>query len=206
MNYLIGVLLIFMSSILTAKGNADEERVILCFGNSLTAGYGLAKEDSWPMLIQEKINAADLNYRVVQSGVSGETSAGGLGRINWVMKEAIDIMILELGPNDGLRGLQLEQTKQNLLAIIQKVKAKNPKVKIIIAGMEVPPNMGPEYTKKFREMFVTLARESNSQLIPFFLKGVAGDKALNLSDGIHPNEKGQKIVTENVWKFLKPML
>lgn len=206
MNYLLALLLFLISSFVSATSNFEKEKVILCFGNSLTAGYGLAKEDSWPMLIQDKINKANLNYKVVQSGVSGETSAGGLGRIDWVMKEPIDIMILELGPNDGLRGLQLEQTKQNLLAIIEKVKAKNPKIKIIIAGMEVPPNMGPEYSKNFREMFVAIANESKAQLIPFFLKGVAGDKSLNLSDGIHPNEAGQKIVAENVWEFLKPML
>jgi acyl-CoA thioesterase-1 len=199
-------LLIFLSLSSNIKLFSQEKANILCFGNSLTAGYGLSKEKSWPMLIQEKINAQDLNYRVIQSGLSGETSAGGLSRIKWVLKEKIEIFILELGPNDGLRGLPVNHTKDNLQAIIDYVKSKNPNVKVLIAGMRVPPNMGPEYSDEFKQMFESLAEANNAELIPFFLIGVAGQKDLNLSDGIHPNEKGQKIVTETVWEYLKPML
>lgn len=183
-----------------------QSKKILCFGNSLSAGYGLAKEESWPMLIQNKIEKAELNYEVIQSGLSGETSAGGLSRIRWVLKMPADIFILELGPNDGLRGLPLKQTEKNLQAIIDFVKSKNKDIKIIIAGMRVPPNMGPEYSEEFESLFKKLAESNNATLIPFFLEGVAGKKSLNLDDGIHPNKEGQKIVANTVWKYLKPLL
>lgn len=194
-------IILFSMTQLTAQN-----KKILCFGNSLTAGYGLAKEQSWPMLIQEKIESADLSYEIIQSGLSGETSAGGLSRIKWVLKEPIDIFILELGPNDGLRGLPLAQTEKNLQAIINYVKSKNKDVKIILAGMRVPPNMGPEYSEEFQELFTKLSSANKATLIPFFLEGVAGVKSLNLNDGIHPNEEGQKIVANTVWKYLKPLL
>lgn len=183
-----------------------QKKSILCFGNSLTAGYGLAKEESWPMIIQDKLNNEAYDYEVLQSGLSGETSAGGVSRIKWVMKKPVDIFILELGPNDGLRGLPLEQTKINLQRIIDYVKSKNPEVKILIAGMKVPPNMGPEYSEKFDVLFKELAEKNQSGLIPFFLDGVAGNPSLNLSDGIHPNAEGQKIVAQTVWNYLKPLL
>lgn len=203
------LLLIFLGLFLLSvnvKAKNSESKNILCFGNSLTAGYGVAQEDSWPMLIQEKINSKGFEYEVIQSGLSGETSAGGLSRIKWVMKKPVDVFILELGPNDGLRGLPLEHTKTNLQKIIDIVRNKNPEVKILLAGMRVPPNMGPEYSDKFVKIFEELAKENSAELIPFFLNNVAGRKELNLSDGIHPNEQGQKIVAENVWKYLEPML
>ncbi|MEQ8360680.1 MAG: arylesterase [Cytophagales bacterium] len=192
--------------ILASTQTFAQEKTILCFGNSLTAGYGLAKEEAWPMLIQEKISQAELNYKVIQSGLSGETSAGGLSRIKWVLKDPIDVFILELGPNDGLRGLPLSQTEKNLQQIIDYVKSKNPEVKIILAGMRVPPNMGPEYSNEFQTLFEKLASKNKARLIPFFLEGVAGNKELNLDDGIHPNKEGQKIVANTVWKYLKPIL
>jgi acyl-CoA thioesterase-1 len=195
----------FSLSAIAAQSSA-QSKTILCFGNSLTAGYGLAKEESWPMIIQQKLEAASFDYEVMQSGLSGETSAGGVSRIKWVMKKPVDIFILELGPNDGLRGLPLEQTRINLQRIIDYVKSKNPNVKVLIAGMRVPPNMGPEYSEKFNVLFKDLAAENNAALIPFFLEGVAGIPSLNLSDGIHPNKEGQKIVAETVWENLKLLL
>ena len=182
------------------------EKVILFFGNSLTAGYGLEPSQAFPNLIQEKIKAAGMNYRVINAGLSGETSAGGLNRIDWVLNQPVDIFVLELGANDGLRGVPLESTRNNLQGIIDKVNDKNPDVKIIIAGMMVPPNMGEDYGTEFTTIFPDLARENDIGLIPFLLADVAGNPDLNLPDGIHPNIKGQKIVTENIWKVLKPLL
>jgi acyl-CoA thioesterase-1 len=142
----------------------------------------------------------------VNAGLSGETSAGGLSRIDWVLRQPVDVFVLELGANDGLRGLPLEQTQKNLQGIIDKVKAKNPKARIVIAGMMVPPNMGSAYTTKFRTIFPDLAKKNNATLIPFLLQDVAGNEKLNLSDGIHPNTEGHKIVAENVFKVISPLL
>ena len=143
---------------------------------------------------------------MVNAGLSGETSAGGLNRLDWVLKQPIDLFVLELGANDGLRGLPLDQTQKNLQAIIDKVKTKYPKAKIVIAGMLVPPNMGPDYTASFRKIFPDLAKKNNAALIPFLLQNVAGDEKLNLADGIHPNVDGHKIVAENVLKVIEPLL
>lgn len=184
----------------------ENQKVILFFGNSLTAGMGLDSNQAFPALIQEKIDETGKSYRVVNAGLSGETSAGGLNRIDWVLKQKVDIFVLELGANDGLRGLPLESTRDNLQGIIDKVKAKYPQVKIIVAGMMVPPNMGEDYSDEFVKIYPDLADGNGGKLIPFLLEGVAGDPNLNLPDGIHPNVEGQKIVAENVWKVLKPML
>lgn len=181
-------------------------KVILFYGDSLTAGYGLSPEEAFPALVEKKLNISEKKVRVVNAGLSGETSAGGLTRLDWVIRQHIDIFILELGANDGLRGLPLEQTQKNLQQIIDKVKAKFPNVKIVIAGMMVPPNMGPEYTTKFRTIFPELAKKNNATLIPFLLQDVAGDEKLNLSDGIHPNPEGHKIVADNVVKIIQPLL
>ncbi len=181
-------------------------KVILFYGDSLTAGYGLSPEEAFPALVEKKLNKTDKIARVVNAGLSGETSAGGLTRLNWVIRQPIDIFVLELGANDGLRGLPLEQTEKNLQQIIDKVKAKYPDVKIVIAGMMVPPNMGPEYTSKFRKIFPELARKNNATLIPFLLQDVAGNEKLNLGDGIHPNPEGHKIVADNVVKIIEPLL
>jgi acyl-CoA thioesterase-1 len=143
---------------------------------------------------------------VINAGLSGETSAGGLSRLEWVLRQPVDVFVLELGANDGLRGLPIEQTQKNLQAIIDKVKAKYPKVKIVIAGMMVPPNMGPDYTSKFRKIFPELAKKNNATLIPFLLQDVAGNEKLNQADGIHPHVEGHKIVAENVFKIVKPLL
>ncbi|MBE7170705.1 MAG: arylesterase [Williamsia sp.] len=187
-----------------AAASANKPRkTILFFGNSLTAGYGLDPAESFPSLIQQKLDSLRAPYKVVNAGVSGETSSGGNSRIDWILRQPVDIFILELGANDGLRGIPLTETKKNLQIIVDKVKAKYPGAKLILAGMQVPPNMGPEYTSNFRSLFADLAQKNTMHLIPFLLEGVAGIKELNQADGIHPTAGGAKIVAANVWAVLK---
>jgi len=198
---------IFIIIISFSSANAqDNPKVILFFGNSLTAGLGLDPMQAFPNLIQAKIDEEGKNFRIVNAGLSGETSAGGLNRIDWVMNQPFGIFILELGANDGLRGLPLESTRQNLQGIIDKVKEKYPDVKIIIAGMMVPPNMGEEYSNEFVQVYPDLSQKNGAELIPFLLDGVAGNPDLNLADGIHPNIEGHQIVANNVWEVLKTLL
>jgi len=180
---------------------------ILFFGNSLTAGYGLeSPEEAFPALIQKKIDSLALPYQAVSAGLSGETSAGGNERVEWAIKQSFDVFVLELGANDGLRGLDTDETYKNLAGIIEKVKAANPDCKIVLAGMMVPPSMGSTYAKKFQAIFPTLAKEYRLFFIPFLLEGVGGEVELNQKDGIHPTAAGQKILAENVWKVLEPLL
>ena len=193
-------------SFLALFQTSPASKVILFYGDSLTAGYGLSTDDAFPALIEKTLNKKGKATKVVNAGLSGETSAGGLNRLDWVLKQPIDLFVLELGANDGLRGLPLDQTQKNLQAIIDKVKTKYPKAKIVIAGMLVPPNMGPDYTASFRKIFPDLAKKNNAALIPFLLQNVAGDEKLNLADGIHPNVDGHKIVAENVLKVIEPLL
>jgi len=184
-----------------------QTKTILCFGDSITAGYGLDdNKDAYPVVLQEKIDSLHLNYTVINSGLSGETTAGGKGRIDWILNQDIDIFLLELGANDGLRGVQLSETRSNLQSIINTVKEKSPETTIILAGMELPPNMGKEYTDEFRQIFSDLAKENNLEFIPFILKDVGGIAALNQSDGIHPTAEGHRIVANTVWEVLKPLL
>jgi acyl-CoA thioesterase I len=185
---------------------APAPRVILFLGDSITAGYGLDPEQAFPALIQEKIDAKSWKFKVVNAGQSGDTSAGGLNRLDWLLKNRVDILILELGANDGLRGLPAETTRQNLQAIIDRTKDKYPEAKVIVAGMKVPPNMGGDYGRKFEAVFVDLAKKNKAVLIPFVLEGVGGSRELNLADGIHPTAKGHEIVAANVWKVLEPLL
>jgi acyl-CoA thioesterase I len=184
----------------------DTMKTIVFFGNSITAGYGLEMSDAFPAHIQHKIDSLDLPYKVVNAGVSGETSSGGNGRIDWVLRQPVDVFVLELGGNDGLRGIPVTETRKNLQSIIDKVKAKNPGVKIIIAGMQIPPNMGKQYTTEFRSMYPELAKNNDIALIPFLLEGVGGEAKFNLDDGIHPTPEGHKILAENVWKVLGGMI
>lgn len=184
----------------------NERKVVIFFGDSLTAGYGLSPGQSFPALVQEKINAQGWNFQVVNAGVSGETTAGGLRRVDWVLQRPIDVFVLELGANDGLRGLDLEAMKQNLQAIIDRVRKKNPQVKILLAGMQIPMNLGRDYTARFRAIFPELAEANAIALIPFLLEGVAGRRDLNLPDGMHPAPEGQRIVAENVWSVVEPVL
>jgi acyl-CoA thioesterase-1 len=181
-------------------------RTILFFGNSLTAGYGLDLSEAYPALIQKRIDSMGLNYKVVNAGLSGETSAGGVTRVGWVLKQKPAVFVLELGANDGLRGIQVPETKKNLQQIIDTVRKISPETKIILAGMQIPPSMGAKYTNDFKKVFEELATTNHIGLIPFLLDGVAGHPKLNQDDGIHPTAEGYKIVTENVWKVLAPII
>ena len=181
-------------------------KTILFFGNSLTAGYGVAPSQAFPSLIQNKIDSLNLPYKVINAGVSGETSSGGNSRIDWILKQPVDVFVLELGGNDGLRGIPVSETTKNLQAIIDKVKAKYPDVKLVLAGMQVPPNMGQSYASEFRTMYPALAAKNNMVLIPFLLEGVGGEVKLNLEDGIHPTPEGHQMVAETVWKYLSDVL
>jgi len=183
-----------------------KKKTIVFFGNSLTAGYGLSPEQAFPALIQKKIDSLRLPYQVVNAGVSGETSSGGKTRIDWILQQPVDIFVLELGANDGLRGIPLSETRKNLQEIIDKVKAKYPQTKLLFAGMQIPPNMGQKYSSEFRDMFGDLAEKNSMALIPFLLEGVGGEPDLNQADGIHPNAAGSRIVAENVWKELAKLL
>ena len=181
-------------------------RNIVFFGNSLTAAYNLSPEQGFTNLIQQKIDAMGLPYRCVNAGLSGETTADGKNRVDWVLKQPVDIFVLELGGNDVLRGLPVKASRENLQTILTKVKNKYPGCKIVLTGMQAPPNLGASYTNAFRSMYPDLAKKNGAVLVPFLLEGVGGIPSLNLEDGIHPNVEGQKIVAENVWKVLKPLL
>ncbi|GGH06003.1 arylesterase [Mucilaginibacter phyllosphaerae] len=192
----------------TAKIAASKPtKSILVFGDSLTAGYGLDDpSEAYPGILQTKIDSAKLPYTIINGGLSGETSAGGKGRINWLLKQHIDIFVLELGANDGLRGIPVKETEQNLQTIIDRVKAKYPKAKMVMLGMQVPPNMGATYASDFKNMFPKLATKNNMALVPFLLQGVGGVRALNQKDGIHPTAAGDKILANNVWEVIKGIL
>lgn len=183
-----------------------ENKTIIFFGNSITAGYGLELSQAFPARIQEKLDSMNLPYKVVNAGVSGETSSGGRSRIDWILKQQVDIFVLELGGNDGLRGIPISETKKNLQAIIDRVKEKYPAAKIIITGMQMPPNMGKKYTSEFRSMFPDLAKHNNISIVPFILEGVGGNAQLNQSDGIHPTAEGHRILANNVWSVLQGLL
>jgi len=179
---------------------------ILFFGTSLTAGYGLDPSEAYPTLIQNKIDSLKLPYKVINGGLSGETSAAGKSRIPWLLKQKIAIFVLEMGANDGLRGVSVAEATKNMQSIIDQVKAKYPNAKMIIAGMQMPPNMGSNYTTDFKEMYPKLAAKNNMVLVPFLLDKVGGIAKLNQKDGIHPTAEGAKILAENVWVHLKPQL
>jgi acyl-CoA thioesterase-1 len=181
-------------------------KTIVFFGNSLTAGYGVNLAQAFPALIQGRIDSLNLPYKVVNAGLSGETSAGGKGRIGWILRQPVDIFVLELGGNDGLRGIPLSATSTNLQAIIDSVKKKYPSARLLLAGMQIPPSMGNTYASQFKQVFRDLAEKNKMRLIPFLLQGVGGIPELNQQDGIHPTAEGHKIVAENVWQELKDML
>ena len=183
-----------------------EKKTIVFFGNSLTAGYGLSPSEAFPAIIQKKVDSSNLPYKVINAGVSGETSSGGNSRIDWILRQPLDVFILELGANDGLRGIPIAETKKNLQSIIDKVKAKYLSAKLVLAGMQIPPNMGQQYTTEFRKIYSELAEKNQMTLIPFLLEGVGGEVKLNQEDGIHPTAEGHLIVAENVWQQLKGIL
>lgn len=182
------------------------KKTIVFFGNSLTAGYGLEEEQSFPSVIQKRIDSLRMPFVVVNAGLSGETSAGGNSRIDWVLKQDMDLFVLELGANDALRGLDAKATLENLRGILTKVRVKHPDIPLIVAGMLAPPNLGLDYMRIFEQNYQTLAKEFNAGLIPFLLANVAAVPSLNQPDGIHPTAEGAKIVAENVWAELKKYL
>jgi len=191
---------------LSARG--VEPRTIIFFGDSLTAGYGLADptSQSYPALIQEKIDEAGLPWRIVNAGLSGETTSAGLRRVDWILRQSVDIFVLALGANDGLRGINPSVSRDNLQKIVERVRAKNPKVKILLAGMQIPPAMGSEFSREFEKMFPAVAEKYDATLVPFLLEGVGGRVELNQADRIRPTAKGHAIIADTVWKVLRPLL
>jgi len=183
---------------------ADHERVIVAFGDSLTAGLGVAEGEAYPAVLERKIHESGFSYRVVNAGVSGETTAGGLRRVSWILQNKPEIVILELGANDGLRGLSHSETKKNLTEIIESLQREH--VRIVLAGMRMPPNYGKEYTEAFEKIFPELAGRYHLTLIPFFLEGVAARSDLNQADGIHPTAMGYQKIVDNFWPRLEPLL
>ena len=191
----------------SATTEASQQKTILFFGDSLTAGYGLDDvSEAFPGVIQHIIDSVKLPYKVVNAGLSGETTAGGVGRIAWVLKQKPDIFVLELGANDGLRGIPVTETSKNLQAIVDSVKSKYSNTKLMLLGMMVPPNMGAAYANDFKTVFPTIAKKNKMALVPFLLNGVGGNPNLNQKDGMHPTAKGAKIVAGNVWSVLKGLL
>ncbi|MCA9738705.1 MAG: arylesterase [Gemmatimonadetes bacterium] len=186
---------------------ADARPVVVFLGTSLTAGYGLEDPSlAFPALVQARIDAAGLDYRVVNGGVSGDTSAGGLRRVDWLLEQPVAVLVLELGANDGLRGQDPEALKENLLEVIRRTRAAHPEARVLVAGMEAPPNLGDRYTARFRGVFREVADETGATLLPFLLEGVAGEPALNQEDGIHPTPEGHRVVADHVWAALEPLL
>jgi acyl-CoA thioesterase-1 len=190
----------------TRAPNPDDRRVVVFLGTSLTAGYGVSEENAFPAVIQSKIDSAGLPFRVVNAGVSGETSAGGLARLDWALRSPVDVLVVELGANDGLRGLPVEQMRANLDSILVRTRRAYPDAALVIAGMEAPPNLGASYTSAFRAAFEDLARQRDAALVPFLLAGVGGVPELNQSDGIHPTAEGNRMLAANVWDALLPLL
>jgi acyl-CoA thioesterase-1 len=186
--------------------SAETRKTVVVLGDSLAAGYGVEPEEAYPALLQEKIKAAGLPFKIVPAGVSGDTTADGLGRLDWLLKRKVDVLIVELGGNDGLRGIPIAAIEANLQAIIDRARKKYPDVKIIIAGMRMPPNLGADYVDAYAKVFPEIAARNHVALVPFLLQDVGGEVTLNQADGIHPTPAGHKIVAENVWKVLKPIL
>jgi acyl-CoA thioesterase I len=189
-----------------ARATGDGRRTILFLGTSLTAGLGLDPDSAYPQQIQRKIDASNLPYQVANAGVSGETSAGLLRRLDWVLRQPAAVIVVETGANDGLRGLPVSATRASIASVLARIRREQPTATILLVQMEAPPNLGQEYTSEFHAMFAELAREHGATLMPFLLQGVAGETRLNQGDGIHPNNDGERIVADNVWRALQPLL
>ena len=187
-------------------GAEAERKTVVILGDSIAAGYGVEAAESFPDLLQQRIAEKKLPWEIVNAGVSGDTTAGGVRRMPWLLKRRVDVLVIELGGNDGLRGLAPEETRANLEKIISLAREKYPEVRIILAGMQMPQNMGAEYTKKFSALFADVAKTQKTELIPFVLAGVGGKAELNQPDRIHPNPEGHKLVAQNVWAVLEPVL
>ena len=197
---------LLLSGMLSARAAAT--RTIVFFGDSLTAGYGLndPSSEAYPALIQQKIDAEKPGWRAVNAGLSGETTSGGLRRVDWILRQPVDIFVLALGGNDGLRGIDPAVSRANLLQILERVRAKYPQAKLVLAGMQMPPSMGADFAKAFEQMYPDVAEKTGAQLVPFLLQGVGGQLDLNLPDRIHPNAKGHAVLADTVWKTLRPLL
>lgn len=185
---------------------AAEPKTIIFFGDSLTAGYGLDPDEAYPALIQRKLDETGRSWRVVNAGLSGETTAGGLRRLDWILRQPVDIFVIALGGNDGLRGIAPTASRANLEAMLARLRAKYPHAVLVLAGMQMPTNLGPDYTREFAAMYPELAQAHHVALIPFLLEGVGGMPALNQPDGIHPTAEGHCMVAETVWKVIKDLL
>lgn len=181
-------------------------RTILFVGTSLTAGYGLDPDSAYPLQIQRMIDSAGLRYSVINAGVSGETSSALLRRLDWLLRQPFEVIVIETGANDGLRGIPIETMRANIEQIVQRVRIRRPGARVVLVQMEAPPNLGLRYTRQFRSVFPEVAQKSDAVLLPFLLQEVAGNPDLNQADGIHPNYAGERIVARNVWKDLRPML
>lgn len=196
-----------LAMMLAVAAAAAEPKTLLFYGDSLTAGYGIDPSDAYPALIQQRLDERQPGkWRVVNAGLSGETTAGGLRRLDWILRQSVDIFVLELGGNDGLRGTPPAVTEANLQVMIDRIRAKNPQILIVLTGLQIPTNMGPDYSTAFAEIFPRLAEANQVPLIPFLLEGVGGVPELNLPDGIHPTVEGHRIVAETVWQTLAPLL
>ncbi len=206
---LVGALALVVPAFTRASEGANgATRTIVFFGDSLTAGYGLENpgEDAYPAVIQKKIEEQNLPWRIVNAGLSGETSSGGLRRVDWVLRQPADIFVLALGANDGLRGISPELTRANLDQILSRVQAKYPEAKLVVAGMQMPPAFGADYARQFQAMFPAVAEKHSATLVPFLLEGVGGLPQYNLNDRIHPNEAGHQMLAKNVWSKLRTLL
>lgn len=207
-NHILLSVLFFLlcpTALVAGSSSAPDTRPrIVAFGDSLTAGLGVAPDESYPAQLQRRLDTLNYRYRVINAGVSGDTTAGGLRRVPWVLNSKADLVILELGGNDGLRGLSLDQTKSNLDQIIQQLQQAG--VKVVLAGMKLPPNYGKDYTAGFEAIYPALAKRYQLPLIPFFLEGVAASATLNQSDGIHPTKEGYRIIVEEILKIISPLL
>jgi acyl-CoA thioesterase-1 len=193
-------------SAITSPAVANSAPVVLFLGTSLTAGYGLPSGEAFAARIQQRIDATALDFRVVNAGVSGDTSAGGLARLDWLLRLPIAALVLELGANDMLRGLSVDAMRANLAAILEQTRRAQPGVRFVIAGMQAAPNLGLDYAQRFNDVFPKLARAHDAELIPFLLDGIAGERQLNQADGIHPTAEGHERIAETVWRTLEPVL
>ena len=195
-----------LATLAFAADDVTPRPVVLFFGDSLTAGYGVGKENGFPARVQAHADSVGCAALIINAGLAGETTAGGLRRVDWILRRPVDIFVLELGGNDGLRGVPLAETERNLQGIIDRVKKKAPAARLVIVGVRLPPNLGPDYTEGFKAIFGRLAAANGAALIPSLLEGVAGDRALKRNDGIHPNAAGHRRVAATVWKELAPQL
>ena len=202
----VGFWLVSATFVRAATQGEERQGTILILGDSIAAGYGVSPGEDFPALLQKKITASGLRYKIVNAGVSGDTSAGGLRRIDWLLRRPVDVLVLELGGNDGLRGMAPAVTRSNLQQIVDRVGEKFPAARILIAGMKMPENMGRDFAREFEELFPALAKKNGLALIPFLLEGIAADRRFNQPDLIHPNASGHAVVASNVWKALEPIL